>query len=202
MVVLLCFRSISVRRILKRSGPEPQKFEKNKGPNEHFWPKIFRHYLSIFCPKLGEDKKRSSLKFSPIFCPKLGEDQKNKRSSLKFSLILLGVGQNQRSSPTTCVLKASAQLTKVGVIPQFCIINYANYTILARGGVKAQGSRPRTQKKSEAKDSLSEDRPSRGQGQECSRPRTKDTGASALEKKRFSKTFLRRSPIHRRSQNF
>ena len=65
MVVLLCFRSISVRRILKRSGPEPQKFEKNKGPNEHFWPKIFRHYLSIFCPKLGEDKKRSSLKFSP-----------------------------------------------------------------------------------------------------------------------------------------
>ena len=34
--------------------------------------------------------------------------------------------------------------------------------------------RPRTQKKSEAKakDSPSEDRPSRGQGQECSRPRT------------------------------
>ena len=37
---------------------------------------------------------------------------------------------------------------------------------------RTQGSRPRTQKKSEAKDSLSEDRPSRGQGQECSRPRT------------------------------
>ena len=43
---------------------------------------------------------------------------------------------------------------------------------------RTQGSRPRprTQKKSEAKakDSLSEDRQSRGQGQECSRPRTKD----------------------------
>ena len=51
---------------------------------------------------------------------------------------------------------------------------------------RTQGSRPRprTQKKSEAKDSLSEDRHSRGQGQECSRPRprTKDTSASAFKK--------------------
>ena len=39
-------------------------------------------------------------------------------------------------------------------------------------------------KKSEAKDSPSEDRPSRGQGQECSR--TKDTGASVLKKNFFS----------------
>ena len=51
---------------------------------------------------------------------------------------------------------------------------------------RTQDSRPRTQKKSEAKvkDSLSEDRHSRGQGQECSRPRTKDTSASALQKKK------------------
>ena len=49
---------------------------------------------------------------------------------------------------------------------------------------RTQGSRPRTQKKSDAKakDSLSEDRHSRGQGHECSRPRTKDTSASALQK--------------------
>ena len=55
---------------------------------------------------------------------------------------------------------------------------------------RTQGSRPRTHKKSEAKakDSLSEDRHSRGQGQECSRPRTKDTSASVLQKK------FRRSP--------
>ena len=54
---------------------------------------------------------------------------------------------------------------------------------------RTQGSRPRprTQKKSEAKakDSLSEDRTHRDQGQECSRPRprTKDTSASVLQKK-------------------
>ena len=55
--------------------------------------------------------------------------------------------------------------------------------------------RPRTQKKPEAKakDSLSEDRHSRGQGQECWRPRTKDTSASALQKKRSSQKFFRRS---------
>ena len=60
---------------------------------------------------------------------------------------------------------------------------------------RTQGSRPRprTQKKPEAKDSLSEDRHSRGQGQECSRrPRTKDTIAGALQKikkKVFTKIF-------------
>ena len=60
---------------------------------------------------------------------------------------------------------------------------------------RTQGSwpRPRTQKKSEAKakDSLSEDRPSRGQGQECSRPwpRTKNTGACVIQKKVFKNFF-------------
>ena len=55
-----------------------------------------------------------------------------------FTQIFLGAGQNQSSSPTICVPKASAQLTKGGgVIPQFCILIYANYTILAtqRGGM-------------------------------------------------------------------
>ena len=68
----------------------------------------------------------------------------------------------------------------------------------ARGGV--EDTRPRTQKKSKAKakNSLSEDRPFRGQGQECSRarPRTKDTGASVLKKKKkVFKIFFRPSPI-------
>ena len=58
---------------------------------------------------------------------------------------------------------------------------------------RTQGSRPRprTQKKSEAKakDSLSENRPSRGQEQECSRPRTKDTADSVLQKKGLQKSF-------------
>ena len=67
---------------------------------------------------------------------------------------------------------------------------------------RTQGSRPRTQKKSEAKvkDSLSEDRHSRGQGQECSRPRprTKDTSESALQKKKgLHKNFS--SDLHKKT---
>ena len=55
-----------------------------------------------------------------------------------------------------------------------------------RGGVED------TRLEAKAKDSLSEDRHSRGQGEECSRPRTKDTSASALQKlkkKVFTKIF-------------
>ena len=60
---------------------------------------------------------------------------------------------------------------------------------------RTQGSRPRprTQKKSEAKNSPFEDRPSRSQGQECLRPRIKDTGASALQKKGLQNFFFRRT---------
>ena len=65
-------------------------------------------------------------------------------------------------------------------------------TFLAEVESRAQGlrPRPRTQRKSEAKDSPSEDKSSRGQGQECSRPRTKDTGASALIKKKGLQNFF------------
>ena len=115
------------------------------------------------CPNLREDqkkeKKRSSLKFSAVFGPKLGEDQKQKqkktkRSPLKFSLVLgpkLGEDQKkkvftqiksgfwpkERSSPTASVLKSSAQVTTGRAMPQFYILFYDNYTILAtqRGGM-------------------------------------------------------------------
>ena len=65
---------------------------------------------------------------------------------------------------------------------------------------RTQGSRPRTQKKSEAKNNLSEDRSSRGQGQECSRPRpkTKDTGASVLKKNFFFQT-ISKNKVFRKS---
>ena len=45
--------------------------------------------------------------------------------------------------------------------------------------------------KAKAKDSLSENRSPRGQGQECSRPRprTKDTAASVPQKKGLQKSF-------------
>ena len=64
----------------------------------------------------------------------------------------------------------------------------------SRGGVEDTRleAKAKDTKKSEAKDSFSEDRHSRGQGQECSRPRTKDTSASALQKKKknvFTKIF-------------
>ena len=69
---------------------------------------------------------------------------------------------------------------------------------------RTQGSRPRTQKKSKAKDSLSGDGHSRGQGQECSRPRTKDTSASAHQKKKkvFTKIFQVISTKKRFPKNF
>ena len=68
-----------------------------------------------------------------------------------------------------------------------------------RGGVEDTRLEAKDTTKSEAKakDSLCEDRHSRGQGQECSRPRprTKDTSASAPKKKRrSSQKFFKRSP--------
>ena len=67
--------------------------------------------------------------------------------------------------------------------------------MIIRGGVedtRLEAKAKKTQKQSEAKakDSLSEDRPSRSQGQECSRPRTKDAATSVLQKKKiFKKVF-------------
>ena len=68
----------------------------------------------------------------------------------------------------------------------------------ARGQGQGQGHKKKSEAK--AKDSLSEDRHSRGQGQECSRPRlrTKDTSASALQKKKgLNKNFS--SDLHKKT---
>ena len=69
--------------------------------------------------------------------------------------------------------------------PVVSMIGTPEYQRWSRGH-KALGQGQGHKKKSEAKDSLSEDRHSRGQGQECSRPRprTKDTSANALQKKK------------------
>ena len=78
-------------------------------------------------------------------------------------------------------------------------------------GHKARGQGQGHKKKSEAKakDSLSEDRHSRGQGQECSRPRTKDQGhkAQVLSKKKglhknFSGDLQKKKKKKRSSQKF
>ena len=83
----------------------------------------------------------------------------------------------------------------------------AKELVPTRGGVEDTRleAKAKDTKKSEAKakDSLSEDRHSRGQGQECSRPRprTKDTKrkCSPKKKKRSSQKFFRRSPKKKRS---
>ena len=70
-------------------------------------------------------------------------------------------------------------------------------TLNTRGGVEdtrleAKAKAKDTKKaEAKAKDSHSEDRPSRGQGQKCSKPRlrTKDTAASVLQKKGLQKSF-------------
>ena len=83
--------------------------------------KIFSNQNQSFtCPKLGEDQtKRSSLKFSPVFDAKLGAGQKTK------------VFAHRLCPQTFC-----PSYTGGGSMPQFCILFYANYTILAtqRGG--------------------------------------------------------------------
>ena len=107
----------SVRRIFERGGGRKfRKFENKEDQNNKFSsPKP----SPFFCPKLGEDKKkRSSLKFSPVFGPKLGEVQKK------------GFRAHRFCAQTLC------PSYKGGAMPQFCILFYANYTILAtqRGG--------------------------------------------------------------------
>ena len=72
--------------------------------------------------------------------------------------------------------------------PAIYIKSSAKQCSISRGGVEDTRLEAKDTKKSEAKvkDSLSENRRSRGQGQECSRPRprTKDTSASSLQKKK------------------
>ena len=90
----------------------------------------------------------------------------------------------------------------------YCIVDTV-YTVLpGRGGVEDTRleAKAKDTKKSEAKDSLSEDRHSRGQGQECSRPRprTKDTKrkCSPKKKKVFTKIFQAISTKKRFPKNF
>ena len=95
---------------------------------------------------------------------------------------------------TLCSLLMKGQTPKRQAVQRLRI-----YTYTSEVESRTQGSRPRprTQKKSEAKDSLLEDRPSRGQGKKCSRPRTKDTSlkCSPTKKKRSSKKFFRKNNV-------
>ena len=89
----------SVRRILKRGGGGARKFRKfenNKYLNENFSTQNQSGFPVQNQMKTKKKEKRSSLKLSPVFGPKLD------------------AGQKQRFSPTVCVFKPSAQVTKGG----------------------------------------------------------------------------------------
>ena len=91
----------------------------------------------------------------------------------------------------------SVPLSKSVLFLSWCYEPRATWitVVISRGGVEDTRleAKARTQKNPvKAKNRLSEDRPSRGQGHECSRPkpRTKDIGASVLKRKKRSSKFF------------
>ena len=144
-----------------------------------------------FCPEIRRKTKKSPS--VAIFSqPNSNEDQTNEKNKVFTPVCTIFIGLIE--------IKTKAKRFYLTIL----------LFVIFRGGVEdtrlEAKAKAKDTKKSEAKakDSLSEDRHSRGQGQECSRPRprTKDTAASVFHKKRSSKIFFRHSPIYRRSQNF
>ena len=81
-------------------------------------------------------RKISPLRISPFSYPKLGEDQKKGLHSKLGRFLDHNYVKTKKKVFTHilsfCVLIFSAQVTKGGgAMPQFCILFYANYTILA-----------------------------------------------------------------------
>ena len=76
-------------------------------------------------------------------------------------------------------------------------------SVVSRGGVEDNRleAKAKDTKKVQGQGQPSEDRPSRGQGQECSRPRTKATCTSALKKKGSQNFFQAFSEKKRSSKN-
>ena len=86
----------------------------------------------------------------------------------------------------------------------FCCSAGWNWGVIARGGVENTRleAKIKDTKKSEAKakDSLSKDRHSRGQGQECSRPRPRTQAQVLSKKKGLHKNFsgdLQKKGLHK-----
>ena len=85
-------------------------------------------------------------------------------------------------------------LYKNNAVPLVKFLHWAadcsnHWDVFFRGGVEDTRLEAKDTKESKAKNSLSEDRPCRGQEQERSRPRTKDTATSVLQKKGLQKSF-------------
>ena len=95
-------------------------------------------------------------------------------------------------------------MTYYNIVP--VVFSYFFKDLNIKGGVEDTRHKAKayntTQIRAKAKDSPSEDRPSQGQGQEYSRPRTKDTGASVFKKKEVLEIFFGRCPKKRSSKTF
>ena len=107
---------------------------------KNFQPKT----KSVFLPKLRwrPKKKRSSFKYSPVFGPKLGEDQnkKTKKKGLHSNLVQF-LAKEKAFAHRFCAQTVGLSYKGKRVMPQFRILFYANYTILATqrgGGTMAQ----------------------------------------------------------------
>ena len=91
-----------------------------------------------------------------------------------------------------CIVEAASAIIKlIFFLGRVRTVEPGMVERISRGGVED------TRLEAKAKDSLSEDRHSRGQGQECSRPRTKYTKRKCSrknKKKKSSQKFFRRSP--------
>ena len=81
-------------------------------------------------------RKISPHRISPYSFPKLDKDQNKKGLQSKIVRFLdqnyVKIKKKKFFTQilSFCVLKLSAQVTKGGAMPQFCILFYANYTIL------------------------------------------------------------------------
>ena len=88
--------------------------------------------------KTKEEKKRSLLKNSPFFRQKLDEDQKKGLHSKLLGFFWVRAKNKGLRLPFVCS-KLLPNSQREGGIPQFCILIYANYTIVAtQRGAMAQ----------------------------------------------------------------
>ena len=155
---------------------------------------VFKSVLDIHAPLRPQTRKEKALNKKPWITTVLLKSVKTKNKLFRKLF------KSNNPKEKTFYKKYRNKLTHVkdAAKRNYCEnlikTNSKNSSQTSEVESRTQGSRlrPRTQKKSKAKDSLSEDRHSRSQGQECSRPRTKDTSASALQKKKrkvFTKIF-------------
>ena len=117
---------------------------------------------------------------APPATPMIYSGTKNTAGRAESSLCPKGSLKDETPNHHFCNCKLYQDIC----VKYFEITKTTVHDVVTRGGVEDT--------RLEAKDNLYEYRPSRGQGQECSRPRprTKDTCASVLQKKKVLKNYF------------